>query len=985
MVSTVSGKEHPRVLIEEWLPAAAIGVECMRERATGQQPPDKRFHVWWARRPLTVSRAAVLASLLPADFPRDLFERLLGFWGSSAGILEAQQNLDSVRLSLSEGRIDNPHGQRAFKNPINEADFLKAKTHMEKLWGDAVIVIDPMAGGGSIPYESARLGIKTMANEYNPVACTILEASVDFPFRFGEELFGLATKWKKVLWDRFVSRMSKYFSSREGDFPPHCYIFARTVPCPDTGHPTPLVPDWHLLKPKSGTRWAAFPKPDRSTGEWPIEILPVGKGVTPPSPTYSHGKGVSLFTGSQIDSDYIKTMAQQGRMGSALYAVAVKRGPGDLIFRPPYKEDLEALKMAEEELARRRPEWERRNVIPTETYPDVTTDPRPRIYGMPKWADMFSPRQLLCFGVLVEELQKLKPEIRKREGEEKGNAVITLLAFGIDKFLNYNCFLSSWNAPRSVMRSVFDRHDFAFKPTYAEMAPCNAGSGLDWAIMNSLEAYRDICRLPKNPDARPVEIMQGSASDLFTTPDRSVTAVVVDPPYADNVQYSELADFFYVWLKRTVGDIYPEWYMTPLSPNTMEMVVNEARVRAALPDLSGGKAKESAYAEYEKQMTASFREIRRILKDDGVLSVMFTHKKQEAWESLFASLIAAGFIVTATWPIKTESEHSLHQAKKNAAQSTVVLVARKRPDNAGTGYFDRTMIEAINYNATEAAKRLESEGLNPVDQLVGTFGPAMKAFSRYDEVRTDTGERVRVGEAIRIASDAVSAWRVEKLARRGLEGVEPEGRFALLCWDVLRAAEFRFNEAKLLGNAVGMEIDNLVAAGLVVKSGDNVKILSAGERRRERPLNAQQAEQLLLEGNTGGGRGRRGVSLKIHPQDDSFRTAMDGCHALALAYLEAGSGSAGIGAASALARRQGWREGSAVSRLMDALLKAAPPALWFDRGRQSAGALYPEFRAWHAMLEPLFGIVPPEWEETAEPQRYLSLEDEEESEEEGSE
>ena len=985
MVSTVSGKEHPRVLIEEWLPAAAIGVECMRERATGQQPPDKRFHVWWARRPLTVSRAAVLASLLPADFPRDLFERLLGFWGSSAGILEAQQNLDSVRLSLSEGRIDNPHGQRAFKNPINEADFLKAKTHMEKLWGDAVIVIDPMAGGGSIPYESARLGIKTMANEYNPVACTILEASVDFPFRFGEELFGLATKWKKVLWDRFVSRMSKYFSSREGDFPPHCYIFARTVPCPDTGHPTPLVPDWHLLKPKSGTRWAAFPRPDMATGEWPIENLPVGKGVTPPSPTYSHGKGVSLFTGSQIDSDYIKTMAQQGRMGSALYAVAVKRGPGDLIFRPPYKEDLEALKMAEEELARRRPEWERRNVIPTETYPDVTTDPRPRIYGMPKWADMFSPRQLLCFGVLVEELQKLKPEIRKREGEEKGNAVITLLAFGIDKFLNYNCFLSSWNAPRSVMRSVFDRHDFAFKPTYAEMAPCNAGSGLDWAIMNSLEAYRDICRLPKNPDARPVEIMQGSASDLFTTPDRSVTAVVVDPPYADNVQYSELADFFYVWLKRTVGDIYPEWYMTPLSPNTMEMVVNEARVRAVLPALSGVKAKESAYAAYEKQMTASFREIRRILKDDGVLSVMFTHKKQEAWESLFASLIAAGFIVTATWPIKTESEHSLHQAKKNAAQSTVVLVARKRPDNAGTGYFDRTMIEAINYNATEAAKRLESEGLNPVDQLVGTFGPAMKAFSRYDEVRTDTGERVRVGEAIRIASDAVSAWRVEKLARRGLEGVEPEGRFALLCWDVLRAAEFRFNEAKLLGNAVGMEIDNLVAAGLVVKSGDNVKILSAGERRRERPLNAQQAEQLLLEGNTGGGRGRRGVSLKIHPQDDSFRTAMDGCHALALAYLEAGSGSAGIGAASALARRQGWREGSAVSRLMDALLKAAPPALWFDRGRQSAGALYPEFRAWHAMLEPLFGIVPPEWEETAEPQRYLSLEDEEESEEEGSE
>jgi len=980
MVFTVSGKEHPRVLIEEWLPAAAIGVECMRERGSASAlAPNTFLHVWWARRPLTVSRAAVLASLLPADFPRDAFERLLGFGRPGTEIVSIRQMMDTG------ARVDGGFGcDRAFKGSIPETEVLSAFKAMHDLWGEKIVVMDPMAGGGSIPFESARLGIKTIANEYNPVACTILKASDEYPFLFGEGLFEKVRQWKNVWMKNISARLDKYYP-KHSDGLVQAYIFARTVPCPDTGHPTPLVPDWHLLKPKSGTRWAAFPKPDRSTGEWPIEILSVRKGVTPPSPTYSRGKGVSLFTGNQIDSDYIKTMAQQGRMGSALYAVAVKRGPGDLIFRPPYKEDLEALEMAEKELRRIRPEWERRNIIPTEVVPEGSKTHEAIIRGINTWADMFSPRQLLCFGVLVEELQKLKPEIRKREGEEKGNAVITLLAFGIDKFLNYNSGFSFWHVTRGKIGNTFEKHDFSFKSTHAEMAPCNAGSGLDWAIMNSLEAYRDMCRLPKNPDARPVEIMQGSASDLFTIADRSVTAVVVDPPYADNVQYSELADFFYVWLKRTVGDIYPEWYMTPLSPNTMEMVVNEARVRAALPDLSGGKAKESAYAEYEKQMTASFREIRRILKDDGVLSVMFTHKKQEAWESLFASLIAAGFIVTATWPIKTESEHSLHQAKKNAAQSTVVLVARKRPDNAGTGYFDRTMIEAINYNATEAAKRLESEGLNPVDQLVGTFGPAMKAFSRYDEVRTDTGERVRVGEAIRIASDAVSAWRVEKLARRGLEGVEPEGRFALLCWDVLRAAEFRFNEAKLLGNAVGMEIDNLVAAGLVVKSGDNVKILSAGERRRERPLNAQQAEQLLLEGNTGGGRGRRGVSLKIHPQDDSFRTAMDGCHALALAYLEAGSGSAGIGAASALARRQGWREGSAVSRLMDALLKAAPPALWFDRGRQSAGALYPEFRAWHAMLEPLFGIVPPEWEETAEPQRYLSLEDEEESEEEGSE
>src|SRR5262249_37759508 len=160
--------------------------------------------------------------------------------------------------------------------------------------------------------------------------------------------------------------------------------------------------------------------------------------------------------------------------------------------------------------------------------------------------------------------------------------------------------------------------------------------------------------------------------------------------------------------------------------------------------------------------------------------VMFTHKKQEAWEALFDSLIVAGFTITATWPIKTESEHSLHQAKKNAAQSTVILVARKRMPGAGIGYFDRAMQHAIGARARESAARLATDGLNAVDQLVGSFGPAMELFSRYDAVRTDTGEPVSVGHAIDIAGDAVSQWRIDQLAEKGLDDVEAEARFALL-------------------------------------------------------------------------------------------------------------------------------------------------------------------------------------------------------------
>lgn len=325
--------------------------------------------------------------------------------------------------------------------------------------------------------------------------------------------------------------------------------------------------------------------------------------------------------------------------------------------------------------------------------------------------------------------------------------------------------------------------------------------------------------------------------------------------------------------------------------------------------------------------------------------------------------------------MKTESEHSLHQAKKNAAQSTVLLVARERPGGAGIGYFDAAMKAEIRRKAREAAARLQAEGLNPVDQLVGSFGPAMEVYSRYDEVRTDTGQVVGVDQAIDEASDAVSQWRIQQLAARGLEGVEPEGRFALLCWGVLGAAEFRFNEAKLLGHAVGMDVDQLVAAGLVAKSGDKIRMLSARERRRQRALEPDEVEATLFGAVTIARRRKKGDVLKVHPNDPHFRTALDGCHALALRYLEAGGGAGGVGSARALARQQNWGRDSAVARLMAALVQAAPEAVRFEKGRKSAAAQFPEFRAWHGLLEPLFGVPPPEWKEPKPPQIELALDD----------
>jgi putative DNA methylase len=958
----------PKLLIEDWLPAAAIGVESIRERSTGQQPPDKRLHVWWARRPLVASRAAVLGSLLPANFPRETFERLIGLGRPS-------QDLVRVRALMDRGvRVEGGFNcGRAFKNGLRQEDLQAAHMAAQSLFGEDIAVIDPMSGGGSVPLESTRLGFKTYANELNPVACTVLEVTVDYPFRFELKLAEKARNWGRQLVKRIEKRLSAFFPKRS-DGLVHAYIFARTVPCPDTRYSTPLVPDWHLLKSKGGRQLVAEPLVDAKAGKWKVRVREVGRYAgqlkEAPRPTYGGGDGISLFTGIKISGAYIKAMAQNGAMGSALYAVAVKT-PNGLDFQSPSQEDLNSFAAAEEELLKMRHSWERSNVIPTESIPSGDKTKEPMVRGICQWTDMFSPRQLLGFGVLVEELRELRAEIVRIEGADVGSAVEQLLATAVDKFLNYNSNLASWHVTHSIVRSVFDRHDFAFKVTFAEMAPCEAGSGLNWAISSTIDAFEELAKLPKSDNSAPVEVTQGTATNLAHLANDSISAVVVDPPYADNVQYSELADFFYVWLKRTQGHRRPEWFSTYLCDHSEEAVVNVSRHREA--EEAAKSAKEKANAFYQDLMTKTFREAHRVLRREGALTVMFTHKKQDAWEALFSSLITAGFTITATWPVKTESEHSLHQAKKNAAQSTVILVARKRPSGAGTGYFTEEMKSEIRLKARSTAERLKIEGLNAVDQLVGSFGPAMEVYSRYDRVKTDTGEDIAVGAAIDEASDAVSKWRIEQLAEKGLDGVEGEGKFALLCWDVLGAAEFRYNEATLLGKAVGMEVDALIAAGLVTKSGDKIHIVPVKDRRRERALDQEEAD-LLGAPIVTRKRGKKSDALKVHPNDPAFRTALDACHALALRYLEAGGGAGGIGNAKELARRQNWQADGAVARLLEALVHAAPEAVRHDDGKKASAAVtFPEFRAWHELMKPLFGLKPPDWTEKPEAAPELPL------------
>ena len=857
---------RPNLLIEEWLPTKELGIESLRERRVYTDlPPLYALHVWWARRPLVASAAAVLAGVMPtwspelgerfSDHPElasekayhAWFLRLLGVLGDPIAGLQKLEWAKRQGLHLQDGGYGY---ERAFKNSPTGPDLRLLHSVFEDVWGRVPQVLDPTAGGGSIPFEAVRYGLPSHANDLNSIAASVVRAGVELPTKHGVGIIPDLKRWGDELNSRTEARLAFAFRLDEPSQRVVAYIWARAVACPRTGKPVPLAPTWWLAKQKDGVA---------------IELVTERKGVTLDEPefevvrskdidrrvadagTITRGVAVSPWDNLTIDGDYIKAEAEAGRMGSILYAVAVRTGKGR-DFRPPTPTDLACIEAAEVELERLLPEWEAEDVIPDESFPNGN-DMRPVTYGMPRWRDMFSPRQLLVHGTFVEEYRKLIPEVREAiPDRDRADAVLALLALVQGKAINYDSYLSSWYVARGVVRSVFDRHDFAFKWTFAEFDGSRELS--QWSLDGGvIRAYTGLVELlfPSESDGLlteantdsvpgPVSVTQGNAGDMPWLPDGSVELVCIDPPYYDNVMYAELADFFYVWEKRTLGHLWPDFFADELTNKDDEAVANAARFEHA-----GRRKNELATLDYERKMTAIFTECRRILTDSGSMTVMFTHKKAEAWDTLGQSLLEAGFSIEASWPVSTESEQSLHQARKNSAASTIFLVCRKRPDHAVTRVFFDAIESDVRHAAREAYSRMVGAGMEGVDLLLATYGPTLSVLSEHWPVYSSEpgpggqSRLLRPDEALLVAQEEVVRLQRNRLVAHQVE-FDPLTDFWLLAWDTFGAREFPFDEARKLALAVGgVDIDEVSRAKLLSKKTGSVLMQEPKNRYRRDP------------------------------------------------------------------------------------------------------------------------------------------------------
>ncbi len=865
-------------LIERWLPIAELSEESIRERRSMTAlPPIYYLHVWWARRPLVASRAAVLASLLPADADRDKFLHALGIHGDP---IKAREAIDQARRTGI--RVEDPYGyERAFKHSPSEDD----KQWFSALCGQqlqAMSVLDPTAGGGSIPFEAARLGFEPHANDLNPVAALIMKATVEWPLLLHDllerEFVTLAGRWRTQLEQRLSSIYPQHHGPDQLDI---TYLWARTVRCPYCEGLVPLSPNWRLASDGTGVRLkpSIAEGPGSAGRTCSFEI--VGKASEQSAGTQVKGEGICPFPdcGRVIDGDEIKRQAQTGSMGEQLYVVIFKKRVPKILksgkrgkdkwvrgYRAPHPDDDNSNEIRAR-LKEKLPEWEAFNVIPNERFPEDGNDLRPILYGMPLWRDVFSSRQLLLHGTAVEIFQEMfeADEASGRLNDVK-SAAYAYLALSQDKLLDRNSLQCTWDPTTNRIGHTFQRHDFAFKWSYAEMSPFVAGVGCDWTIRQTAKCIRELVALiwpdsieeqpgfldnantPAGPPV-PAAISCKSGDNLDHIEDSSIDAIVIDPPYYDNVMYAELSDFFYVWLKRTAGRVFPELFRRRLTDKDSEAVANPARFKGE----KGARA--LAGRDYRQRMAAIFAECRRVLKPDGIMTLMFTHKATGAWDALTTGLMEAGFAVTASWPVNTEAEGSLHIKDKAAANSTVFLACRPRAEqdpDSETVYWE-DVEPRVARAVRERIDAFSSAGIRGVDLYLAAFGPALEEFSRHwplkrgrpremPEQRRRQRQQVLFEEewdpyaatpedALDAARREVKRWRLEQLTHlKAGADLDPATAFFVLAWDAFKAPVFPYDEALRLARAVGVDLDREIVGRLAEKKASNLQLWDSARR-----------------------------------------------------------------------------------------------------------------------------------------------------------
>lgn len=838
---------YTKRFIEELFPLKEVSFESAKEKNI-RHGHISTLHIWWARRPLASSRATNYAALIPAPRNRKEAEDKKKF------IVELCKWENSLRQDLIE---------KARKEILKSNDGVPPK------------VLDPFSGGGAIPLEALRLGCESYANDLNPVAVLILKCTLEYPQKYGNAAANklgfnksrnhagnsnlVRENWKQgemvfeppavfavedenpllsdvKYWGNWVleeakKEIGKFYPTEKDGSVPVGYIWARTVPCqnPTCGAEIPLMRQYWLAK-KSNKKVSLYPFVKNKKVEFKI----VGDGYNkmpenfdPEDGTVSRAVVVCPVCKSVINDKTTRKLFQEGKSGERMIAVVTtKTGETGKKYRIATEKDMEIFKEAEKYLEEKRKilmqDW---GIDPV---PDEPIDPnsvKPRtmwLYGMKKWGNLFNSRQKLALITFVEKV-RLAYQMMLKEGydEEFAKAVASYLSLGVNRSASYNTTNAPWHITGEKATQIFGRQAMPMVWDFSETNPFSVSFSWQVQIEWILNVISHLLQLSQflNLSSPISKVTQLSAISLKYS-DNFFDAVFTDPPYYDNINYAELSDFFYVWLKRTVGHLYPDLFSTPLVPKSQEIVANPVRQG------NSKKAKEF----FETMLIKSFQEIHRVLKPNGIATIVYAHKSTEGWETVINALLDSGLVVTSAWPINTEMQSRLLAKETAALASSIYLVARKI-ERQPTAFYNNVKDEIKNY----LGKRLEQlwqEGISGPDFFISAIGSAIEVFGKYEKVMDYEGNIIRADKLLEDIRIIVTEYAVRKILHNGFTThISELTRFYVLCRWEFQSAKIPFDEANKLARSCHIELaDYFNKKSFIKKEKEFVKILGPQDR-----------------------------------------------------------------------------------------------------------------------------------------------------------
>lgn len=822
-------------LIEVALPLEAINRESARERSVRRGHPSK-LHLWWSRKPLAICRAVIFASLIDDPDQPGVSPELLTEIDCLP--LPRAAGLDWQSLSVGEQRRQKLFAfiERliAWEHSNDDAVLMTAQQLIHAATGgDPPPVYDPFSGGGSIPLEAQRLGLSSSASDLNPVAVLITKALIELPVPFVDlppvhpaaphtieaawsGAAGLAADvryYGQWIRDEAERRIGAYYPAAQlphaygaGDAPVLAWLWARTARCPNPacGAQMPLVNSFTISARKGRTAWAE-PVVDQAART----VQFVVRHTAPPPLEGTVGRnGVRcLVCGHTSPLQYVRSEGQAGRLGEQLMAM-VAAYQEDRVFLSPDHRTVIAGDL--------QPSWRPDS--------DMARNPRhmtPPLYGMTTFDRLFSPRQLLALTTFSDLIRAVRRQILDdaarsgdRDSEAYMRAIVTYLALALDKAANVWSSLTSWKSDDGVVRGTFARQALAIVWVYAEANPFGTTSeSFERAVASVSEVLDNlVVRRPGCAEQRDATSLNLAAPHLFAT----------DPPYYDNIPYADLSDYFYVWLRHALGDLYPDLMSTLLVPKAAELVADPIR--------HGGADQARHY--FEAGMRKVFTAIHQHQHTNYPLTLFYAYKQAEqrsdttastGWETLLESLIGSNVTITGTWPMRTERAGRLRETDSNALASSIVLTCRPRPADAPAA-TRREFLHALKSELPQALRRLQQGNIAPVDLAQAAIGPGIAIFSRYNVIIETDGTPMTVRTALQMINQEIDAVLAEQ------EGeFDATTRWALAWFDQYGVNEGPYGVAETLSKAKNTSVERMVEAGILAARSGKVRLLKGAE------------------------------------------------------------------------------------------------------------------------------------------------------------